>query len=264
MFTIGAMVVTEPFEHAHFRLSGVAVHAVSMGMGPLVLFCHGFPETWYSWRHQLRAVADAGFRAMALDVRGYGTSNAPPDNVSLEHGALVVPMSVAYHAATLSDMAVGDSAIVFGAGPIGIGAWHALRGRDIDDVHVVEPSKARRLAINALGAKTLDPMIDDVAAFVADHTHGAGVGAVFETAGARATIESALGLHSSPRCCPEHRHVREACLHTAAQCGFDGMPHPRFVLLHRRRLRGSHRPDGTRRLRHRRLGDDDRSRRRGE
>jgi (R,R)-butanediol dehydrogenase/meso-butanediol dehydrogenase/diacetyl reductase len=89
-------------------------------------------------------------------------------------------------------MAVGDSAIVFGAGPIGIGVWHALRGRDIDDVHVVEPSKARRLAINALGAKTLDTMIDDVATFVADHTNGAGVDAVFETARARATIESAL------------------------------------------------------------------------
>jgi hypothetical protein len=45
MFTIGAMVVTEPFEHTHFRVSGVAVHAVSLGIGPLVLFRHGFPET---------------------------------------------------------------------------------------------------------------------------------------------------------------------------------------------------------------------------
>ena len=49
------------------------------GSGPLVLFVHGFPESWYSWRHQLPVVADAGFRAVAIDVRGYGRSSAPFD-----------------------------------------------------------------------------------------------------------------------------------------------------------------------------------------
>ena len=47
--------------------------------GPLVLFVHGFPESWYSWRHQLKAVSEAGFRAAALDVRGYGGSDKPHD-----------------------------------------------------------------------------------------------------------------------------------------------------------------------------------------
>lgn len=47
------------------------------GDGPLVLFVHGFPESWYSWRHQLPVVAAAGFRAVAMDVRGYGRSAAP-------------------------------------------------------------------------------------------------------------------------------------------------------------------------------------------
>src|SRR6516162_3537015 len=47
------------------------------GTGPLVLFVHGFPESWYSWRHQLPAVAAGGFRAVAIDVRGYGRSSAP-------------------------------------------------------------------------------------------------------------------------------------------------------------------------------------------
>jgi len=53
------------------------MHAVSRGKGPAVLFCHGFPGLWYSWRHQLPVVADAGFRAIAVDMRGYGRSDRP-------------------------------------------------------------------------------------------------------------------------------------------------------------------------------------------
>ena len=47
------------------------------GSGPLVIFVHGFPESWYSWRHQLAPVAEAGFTACAIDVRGYGGSDKP-------------------------------------------------------------------------------------------------------------------------------------------------------------------------------------------
>ena len=47
------------------------------GTGPLVIFVHGFPESWYSWRHQLAPVAAAGFTACAIDVRGYGGSDKP-------------------------------------------------------------------------------------------------------------------------------------------------------------------------------------------
>jgi (R,R)-butanediol dehydrogenase / meso-butanediol dehydrogenase / diacetyl reductase len=67
-----------------------------------------------------------------------------PDNVSLELGALVEPMSVAYHAATLGEVAAGDTAVIFGAGPIGIGLWFALRGKGLESVFVVEPSATRR------------------------------------------------------------------------------------------------------------------------
>ncbi|MBT8480551.1 MAG: alpha/beta hydrolase [Myxococcales bacterium] len=55
------------------------MHAVSRGKGPVVLFCHGFPGLWYSWRHQLPVIADAGFRAIAVDMRGYGRSDRPLD-----------------------------------------------------------------------------------------------------------------------------------------------------------------------------------------
>jgi pimeloyl-ACP methyl ester carboxylesterase len=53
------------------------MHAVVQGAGPAVLFCHGFPGLWYSWRKQLQAVADAGFRAIAVDMRGYGRTDRP-------------------------------------------------------------------------------------------------------------------------------------------------------------------------------------------
>ncbi|MFJ5265116.1 alpha/beta fold hydrolase [Streptomyces sp. NPDC088387] len=52
-------------------------HLVEQGSGPLVLLVHGFPESWYAWRHQLPALAAAGYRAAALDVRGYGRSSRP-------------------------------------------------------------------------------------------------------------------------------------------------------------------------------------------
>ncbi|MFM9607367.1 alpha/beta fold hydrolase [Streptomyces niveiscabiei] len=52
-------------------------HLVEQGEGPLVLLVHGFPESWYSWRHQLPALAAAGYRAVAIDARGYGRSSRP-------------------------------------------------------------------------------------------------------------------------------------------------------------------------------------------
>ncbi|MEU6841059.1 alpha/beta hydrolase [Streptomyces sp. NPDC046716] len=55
------------------------LHLVEQGSGPLVLLVHGFPESWYSWRRQLPALAAAGYRAVAVDVRGYGRSSGPAD-----------------------------------------------------------------------------------------------------------------------------------------------------------------------------------------
>merc|ERR1711969_254147 len=106
-----------------------------------------------------------------------------PENVSLELGALVEPMSVAYHAATLGQPQADDTAMVFGAGPIGIGLWFALRAKGLENVYVVEPSATRRAAIEALGATTLDPTSLDVAEFVADTTDGRGADAIFDAAG---------------------------------------------------------------------------------
>jgi (R,R)-butanediol dehydrogenase/meso-butanediol dehydrogenase/diacetyl reductase len=114
-----------------------------------------------------------------------------PDSVSLEMGALVEPMSVAYHAARLAEVNDQSRALIYGAGPIGIGLWFALRGMGLTEIDVVEPSAIRRGSIEALGARTLDPTTQDVAGLVAEATHGNGVDAAFDAAGVAASVESA-------------------------------------------------------------------------
>ncbi len=63
--------------HRFIETNGIRMHIAEAGQGPLVLLCHGFPEFWYSWRHQLTALADAGFHAVAPDQRGYGQTESP-------------------------------------------------------------------------------------------------------------------------------------------------------------------------------------------
>ena len=61
------------------EVNGIRMHWVEQGTGPLVLLCHGFPESWYSWRNQLDALSRAGFRVVAPDMRGYGETEGPAD-----------------------------------------------------------------------------------------------------------------------------------------------------------------------------------------
>ncbi|MFD9721133.1 alpha/beta fold hydrolase [Streptomyces sp. NPDC059076] len=63
--------------HRTVKAPSGRLHLVEQGTGPLVLLVHGFPESWYSWRHQLPALAAAGYRGVAIDVRGYGRSSKP-------------------------------------------------------------------------------------------------------------------------------------------------------------------------------------------
>jgi len=55
------------------------MHIAEQGEGPLVLLCHGFPETWYSWRHQIPVLAETGFRVVTPDLRGYGSTERPEE-----------------------------------------------------------------------------------------------------------------------------------------------------------------------------------------
>lgn len=72
------VLIEGPWTHRFVNANGTRFHVVEAGSGPLVLFLHGFPEFWWAWQHQLRLVADAGFRAVAVDLRGCGASDKPP------------------------------------------------------------------------------------------------------------------------------------------------------------------------------------------
>ena len=73
--------------HRMVEANGIHLHTAEQGEGPLVLLCHGFPECWYSWRHQVAALSAAGFHAVAPDMRGYGQSDRPEaiDQYTLFH-----------------------------------------------------------------------------------------------------------------------------------------------------------------------------------
>ncbi len=68
--------MAEP-KHRFVETNGIKMHVAEQGEGPTVLMCHGWPESWYSWRHQIAALADAGFHAVAPDQRGYGQTERP-------------------------------------------------------------------------------------------------------------------------------------------------------------------------------------------
>lgn len=106
-----------PWEHRDVAANGARFHIATMGEGPLVVLMHGFPQYWWTWRHLLPRLADAGYRAVAMDLRGYGGSDHTP------HG---------YDPHTLSADVAGvvrslgeSSAVLIGHGWGGMIAWAA-------------------------------------------------------------------------------------------------------------------------------------------
>ncbi|HCT80326.1 MAG TPA: alpha/beta hydrolase [Micromonosporaceae bacterium] len=127
-------VMTEgPWTHRFVSANGSRFHVAELGTGPLVLLLHGFPEFWWAWHQQLPLLADAGYRAVAVDLRGYGASDKPPrgyDGFTL--------------AADVTGLirALGERrAAVVGAGAGGLIAWAAA---------AMHPKLIRRLVV--LGA----------------------------------------------------------------------------------------------------------------
>src|SRR5947209_14471325 len=122
-----------PLDDLVLRGDGVNLHAVRAGepRGPTVVLLHGFPEFWYGWRHQIGPLTTAGFHVVALDQRGYNTSDKPPlvRDYNLDRLAADVASAIA---------AVGvDQAAVVGHDWGGIVAWWLA---------VTRPERVRRLA----------------------------------------------------------------------------------------------------------------------
>ncbi|MDN5751050.1 MAG: alpha/beta hydrolase, partial [Pseudonocardia sp.] len=72
-----------PWAHRSISANGIRLHVTECGDGPLVVLLHGFPEFWWTWRHQLVGLAARGYRAVAVDLRGYGDSDKPPRGYDL-------------------------------------------------------------------------------------------------------------------------------------------------------------------------------------
>ena len=103
--------------------NGISLRVTEKGTGPAVLFCHGFPDTSYTWRGQMKAVASAGYRAIAPDMRGYGRSSAPAD------ANLYTPLQTAGDLVGLLDALKINSAVLVGHDWGATHAWNAAMMR---------------------------------------------------------------------------------------------------------------------------------------
>ena len=99
--------------------NGISLHVTELGAGPTVLFCHGFPDTAYTWRRQMQAAAAAGYRAIAPDMRGYGHSSAPED------AKVYTPLHTTGDLVGLLDALQVDTAVLVGHDWGASHAWNA-------------------------------------------------------------------------------------------------------------------------------------------
>ncbi|PSS01516.1 Lipid-phosphate phosphatase [Actinidia chinensis var. chinensis] len=102
----------EGIEHRTITVNGINMHIAEKGKGPIILFVHGFPELWYSWRHQILHAAASGYRAVAPDLRGYGGTTGVP---STDHSKFTV-LHIVGDLVALIDAIAPDSHQVFVVG----------------------------------------------------------------------------------------------------------------------------------------------------
>lgn len=140
--------------HRNLNLStGISMHIAEAGSGPPVVLCHGFPELWYSWRHQLPAIAQAGFHAIAPDMRGYGDTDAPPNIDDYTQERICADM------AALLDALNQESAVFIGHDWGGAVVWNMAQHHPTRTSAVagVNTPAGRRPPISPLQAMQMDP-----------------------------------------------------------------------------------------------------------
>ncbi|MEU9188486.1 alcohol dehydrogenase catalytic domain-containing protein [Streptomyces sp. NPDC048484] len=159
--------------------------------------CGVCPRCTSGLSHLCSALAAIGVTSPGGGLAQYvvvpaGAVHRLPDGLSLEQGALVEPMAVGLNAVERAQVSRGGSALVTGAGAVGMGALFALRAHGVDDVLVVEPSPSRRAAAARHGARVLDPVTADVVGEVARHTRGRGVDVAIECSGRQDALNAAI------------------------------------------------------------------------
>ncbi len=128
-----AVLLDGPWEHRFVAANGARFHVAEAGSGPLVVLLHGFPQMWWAWRHQIPALAEAGYRVAAMDLRGSGASDKPPQGYD-------VPTLTRDVAGVVRSLGTSE-AVVVGHGLGGTVAW---------SMPTLRPGVTR--AIAALGA----------------------------------------------------------------------------------------------------------------
>lgn len=131
--TGGPVRIEGPWTHRDVAANGARFHIAEMGDGPLVLLLHGFPQFWWTWRHQLPVLAEAGFRAVAMDLRGVGGSDRTPRGYDPANLALDIT-------GVIRSLGEPDAALV-GHDLGGYLAWTAA---------VMRPKLVRRLVVSSM------------------------------------------------------------------------------------------------------------------
>lgn len=215
--------VPGPWRHRHVAANGARFHVAESGSGPLVLLLHGFPEFWWAWHEQLPALADLGYRAVAMDLRGYGSSDKTPrgyDPVTLARDVVGVIRSLG-----------ASRAVLVGQGWGGYVAWavaalHPDRVDGLVPVAAAHPLRLRallrstRLTGHLLGMQA--PWLPERRIRAHDGQYvetllrgWSGPSSDFPTPEQAARYRAAMSLWPSPHCALEyHRWVVRSRLRT--------------------------------------------------
>ena len=210
-----AVEIPGPWQHRHVAANGARFHVVEAGPadGPLVLLLHGFPEFWWTWRDVLPALAEAGFHAVAMDLRGYGGSDKTPNGYD--------PMTLAQDVSGVVKAIGSRSAVLVGHGWGGYVAWATavLHPREVSALAVVSAPHPTAMP-NGLGTGSLAArhvlamqvpwrperrLADPSSGYLRDHLLAwSGPGSAFPDEHAIATYQRAIGLWPSSHCALEY------------------------------------------------------------
>jgi pimeloyl-ACP methyl ester carboxylesterase len=204
-----------PWQHRHVAANGARFHVAEAGPanGPLVLLLHGFPEFWWAWRHQVPALAEGGYRAVAMDLRGYGGSDKTPDGYD--------PVTLAQDVSGVVKALGARSAVVVGHGWGGYVGWATavLHAREVSALCAISaPHPAAMLHALRPGSVAVRHLLsmqqpwrperrlaDPTTGFLRDHLRAwSGPGSTFPDEHAVSTYQRAISLWPSSHCALEY------------------------------------------------------------